>query len=101
MNPKNIKKFIIQLGMGVDQHGQDVTNAAQKAIKDAISIECLVSLTDICNLKDLKDFFVHIQVAVPYTEQTNEKRLGKRISLLGFTSNIFPRARFLQNLQRM
>ena len=75
----NLKKFVIQLGMGVDQHGQDVTKAAQKAIKDAISNNCLVGLTDICDLKDLNNFFVHVQVAVPYPEQINEKRLMKAI----------------------
>ena len=54
---KPLKKFIIQLGMGVDQHGQDVTKAAQKAIKNAISNNCLVGLTEICDLKDVKETF--------------------------------------------
>lgn len=76
---KPLKKFIIQLGMGVDQHGQDVTKAAQKAIKNAISNNCLVGLTEICDLKDVKDFYVHVQIAVPYPEQINEKRLLKAV----------------------
>jgi len=76
---KPLKKFIIQLGMGVDQHGQDVTKAAQKAIKNAISNNCLIGLTEICALKDVKDFYVHVQIAVPYPEQINEKRLLKAV----------------------
>ena len=79
MTTKKLKKFIIQLGMGVDQHGQDVTKAAQKAIKNAIANNCLVGLTDICDLQDIKDFYVHVQVAVPYPEQINEKRLLKAV----------------------
>ena len=75
----DLKKFVIQIGMGIDQHGQDVTKAAQKAIKDAISNNCLVGLTDICNLTDLNNFYVHVQVAVPYPEQINKKRLMKAI----------------------
>jgi uncharacterized protein (TIGR02058 family) len=79
MSDKELKKFIIQIGMGVDQHGQDATNAAQKAIKNAISNNCLVGLTDICNLKNLNDFYVQVQIAVPYPEQINKTRLLKAI----------------------
>ncbi|MBQ1434455.1 MAG: Lin0512 family protein, partial [Clostridia bacterium] len=31
------KRFIIEFGTGVDVHGIDVTKAAQKAVKDAVS----------------------------------------------------------------
>jgi len=79
MTETEFKTFIIQIGMGVDQHGQDVTKAAQKAIKNAIANNCLVGLTDICHLKDLKDFYVHVQVAVPYPERINKKTLEKAI----------------------
>ena len=79
MQEENLRKFIIQIGMGVDQHGQDVTKAAQKAIKDAISNNCLVGLTEICNLTDLRNFYVHVRIAVPYPEQINEKRLLKAV----------------------
>ncbi|NVM31567.1 MAG: Lin0512 family protein [Candidatus Helarchaeota archaeon] len=79
MQEENLRKFIIQIGMGVDQHGQDVTKAAQKAIKNAISNNCLVGLTEICNLTDLRNFYVHVRIAVPYPEQINEKRLLKAV----------------------
>ena len=79
MSKTELKKYIIQIGMGVDQHGQDATNAAQKAIKNAISNNCLVGLTDICHLKNLNDFYVHVQIAVPYPEQINKPRLLKAI----------------------
>ena len=75
LNRQDLKKFVIQIGMGVDQHGGDVTKAAQKAIKNAISNNCLVGLTEICELQKLEDFFVSVQIAVPYPEQINEKRV--------------------------
>jgi len=79
MSETELKKFVIQIGMGVDQHGQDVTNAAQKAIKNAIANNCLVGLTEICQLGNLNDFYVQVQIAVPYPEQVNKTRLLKAI----------------------
>lgn len=75
----SLKKYIVQLGMGVDQHGQDVTKAAQKAIKNAIANNCLVGLSEICNLRDIKDFHVHVQIACPYPERINTNRVLKAI----------------------
>ena len=31
------KRFIVEIGTGVDLHGEDVTKAACRAVKDAIS----------------------------------------------------------------
>lgn len=41
-------RFVIEMGMGIDFHGQDVTKAAVKAAKDAISKSCLIGLEEIC-----------------------------------------------------
>ncbi len=46
----NLKKFIVEMGMGIDQHGQDPTNAARKAVKDAISRSCLCGLVEVARL---------------------------------------------------
>jgi adenylate kinase len=43
-----LERFIVEIGMGVDFHGQDVTKAAVKAAKDAISRSCLVGLNEVC-----------------------------------------------------
>ena len=32
-----MRRFIIEFGLGTDFHGQDVSKAAQKAVKDAIN----------------------------------------------------------------
>ena len=43
-----MKKYIVELGLGSDFHGQDVTKAAKKAAKDAISHSCLCGLEERC-----------------------------------------------------
>ena len=45
-----LDRFVIEIGMGIDFHGQDVTKAAVKAAKDAISKSCLVGLEEVCGL---------------------------------------------------
>ncbi|WP_419821282.1 Lin0512 family protein [Anoxybacterium hadale] len=44
---------MIEFGLGMDFHGQDVNKAAQKAVKDAISKSCLCGLEEVLHLKDL------------------------------------------------
>ena len=45
-----MKKFIVEFGMGTDFHGQDVTKAARKAVRDAVSRSCLCGLEDVLGL---------------------------------------------------
>lgn len=78
------KKFIVQIGMGVDQHGHnnDCTNAAIKAIKNAISNNCLCGLSDICGFKEPKDLMrmkVHVKIGAPFPENIDNKKILKGI----------------------
>ena len=78
------KRLVIELGCGVDQHGHedDCTNAAIKAIKNAISNNCLTGLFEICGLKEPKDILkmkVHVKIGAPYPGKINEKRVLKAI----------------------
>ncbi len=78
------KKFIVQLGYGVDQHGHDndCSNAAIKAIKNAISNNCLIGLSEICDLntpEDLVRMKVHVKIGAPYPDTINEKKVLKAI----------------------
>ena len=82
----NERTFITQIGLGVDQHGHsnDCTNAAIKAIKNAISNNCLQGLSEICNIKDPKDLLrmkVHVKIGAPYPESVNEKKILKALPL--------------------
>ena len=78
------KRFIVQIGMGVDQHGHDddCSNAAIKAIKNAISNNCLAGIADICNFKEPKDLLrmkVHVKIGAPYPDNIDEKKVLKAI----------------------
>jgi len=78
------QRFVLQLGMGTDQHGHDndCTNAAIKAIKNAISNNCLTGLSEICGLKkpeDISRMKVHVKIGAPYPEKLDEKKVLKAI----------------------
>jgi uncharacterized protein (TIGR02058 family) len=71
------KTFIVEIGMGLDQHGHNnnPTNAAVKAIKNAISNNCLVGLRDIVGLKNPADMAVEVLIAAPYPENINAEQV--------------------------
>jgi uncharacterized protein (TIGR02058 family) len=78
------KRFIIQIGSGTDQHSHnsDCTKASIKAIKNAISNNCLTGLSEICNLKDPKDLLrmkVHVKIGVPFPDKLDHKKVLKAI----------------------
>jgi len=78
------KRFVVKIGMGVDQHGHedDCTNASIKAIKDAISNNCLTGLAEVCGFKEPKDFLqmkVKVKLGVPYPENINKKKVLRAI----------------------
>ncbi|MFX0081668.1 MAG: Lin0512 family protein [Candidatus Hodarchaeota archaeon] len=73
-------RFINQIGFGVDQHGHnnDCTNAAIKAIKNAISNNCLCGLSEICNFREPKDInrmMVHVKIGAPYPDNIDEEKV--------------------------
>ena len=77
-------RFINQIGAGIDQHGHnnDCTNAAIKAIKNAISNNCLCGLSVICNLTEPTDLIrmtVQVKIGAPYPETIDEKKVLKAI----------------------
>lgn len=59
------KRFIVEIGTGADLHGEDVTKAACRAVRDAISRSCLCGLVEIMGIKDLQAIHVDILVASP------------------------------------
>ncbi|MHA1912981.1 MAG: Lin0512 family protein [Promethearchaeota archaeon] len=78
------KRFLTELGTGSDQHGHDndCTNAAIKAVKNAIANNCLTGLSDICGItepKDLDRMLVHVKIGAPYPENIDESKVLKAI----------------------
>ena len=73
-------RYIIEIGMGVDIHGQDVTKAAVKAAKDAISRSCLIGLEEILGFtQDNMDenVFIDVTVAVSRPDEVVTEEIVK------------------------
>ena len=74
----NRKRFIVEMGKGIDMHGEDVTKAACRAVRDAVSRSCLCGLLEMLELKNLEDVQVEIQVASPYPDRVDlEQVMGE------------------------
>ena len=71
-----MKRYVIEFGMGLDFHGQDVNNAAIKAVKDAISKSCLCGLDEILGIKDLSKIHITATVAVTKPEHIDKERIA-------------------------
>jgi uncharacterized protein (TIGR02058 family) len=69
------RKYILEVGVGIDLHGQDVTKAAQRAVKDAISHVSMIGLREILpitRIKDLDDLLlVDVTIATPFPENVD------------------------------
>ncbi len=71
------KRFVIELGYGADLHGADMTKAATKAVKDAVSRSCLCGLVEIHNRGDFRGVHVAIEVAVPEPDKVDLAAIEK------------------------
>lgn len=65
------QRFVVEIGTGIDLHGEDVTKAACRAVRDAISRSCLCGLVEIVGIQDLQALDVEIVVAVPRPKDVN------------------------------
>ena len=63
------QRLIIEMGMGIDQHGQDPTVAAARAVRNAIAHNALPGVWEVANLEHPNQMLVDVQVAVPYPDQ--------------------------------
>ena len=63
------RKYILEVGTGIDLHGKDETKAASRAVKDAISHSSMVglgSLFKIGSFKEMSDaLMVDVTIATP------------------------------------
>lgn len=70
-----LKRYVIEIGMGADLHGGDITKAAVKAVKDAVSRCCLCGIEDILE-KDVLKMHVHVKIGC-----TDPDRIDKAVVL--------------------
>ncbi|NES81973.1 MAG: hypothetical protein F6K10_11520 [Moorea sp. SIO2B7] len=75
------KRLIIEMGMGIDQHGQDPTVAATRAVRNAIANNALPGVWEVAGLSHPNQMFVEVKVAVPYPEKVEESEV---LSVLPF-----------------
>jgi len=61
-----VRRYVVQIGMGVDLHGQNATVAAQRAIRDAIGTNSLPGLRELGGIKSLDQMIVEVIIACPY-----------------------------------
>ncbi|USR89310.1 Lin0512 family protein [Phormidium yuhuli AB48] len=69
------KRLIIEMGMGVDQHGQDPTVAAVRAVRNAIAHNALPGVWEVAGLDHPNQMYVDVQVAVPYPDQVRQEEV--------------------------
>ena len=79
-NEPKLKRYIVEFGIGLDMHGQDVSKAAQKAVKDAVSKSCLCGLSEVLNLKDFDNqVLIKVTVAVSKPELVDAEAVAKAL----------------------
>ena len=66
------KRLIIEMGMGIDQHGQDPTVAASRAVRNAIAHNALPGVWEVAGLNHPNEMLVAVQVAVPFPDRVRQ-----------------------------
>ncbi|MCG8485679.1 MAG: Lin0512 family protein [Clostridia bacterium] len=71
-----IRRYIIEFGLGMDFHGQDVGRAAEKAVNDAVSKSCLCGLKEVLGIEDIEnEVFVNVTIAVSDPDKIQEEKI--------------------------
>ena len=63
------RRYLVEVGTGIDLHGEDETKAAQRAVKDAISHSSMVGLMQLFRVESFEELeealMVDVTVATP------------------------------------
>lgn len=69
------RRYLVEVGTGIDLHGEDATKAAQRAVKDAISHSSMVGLSQLFKANSFSEIeealMVDVTVAAPDPEKVN------------------------------
>jgi len=76
-----MRRFVIEVGMGVDQHGQDNTRAAEKAVQDAIHRICLCGMREVAGIKHPDEILVEVLIGCPNPDSVDTARVLKALPL--------------------
>jgi uncharacterized protein (TIGR02058 family) len=75
------RRYIVELGTGVDLHGMDVTKAACRAVRDAIGRSCLCGLVEILGNEELRNIHVDILIACPFPDQVDPEEVKAEVPI--------------------
>ncbi|MFW5489023.1 MAG: Lin0512 family protein [Desulfovibrio sp.] len=75
------RRYAIELGYGADLHGEDMTKAALRAVKDAMSRTCLCGLVEVHGRDRFSGVHVHVEVAVPEPLQVDCDELVRAVPI--------------------
>jgi uncharacterized protein (TIGR02058 family) len=69
MEKMDYRKYLLEVGTGIDLHGEDETKAAQRAVKDAISHSSMVGLGQLFKIGSFQEMsealMVDVTIATP------------------------------------
>jgi uncharacterized protein (TIGR02058 family) len=80
------KLFFVELGMGADLHGQDITKASIRAVKNAIHHNSMPGLRSLLPDQDINRMKVHVKLAVPCDKDKLDITLIKAVLPYGEVS---------------
>ena len=70
---------MVEIGTGVDLHGEDATKAAQRAVKDAISHSSMIGLGQLFKIKNFSEIEDALMVDVTIAAPDPEKVDGEKV----------------------
>jgi len=77
------RRYLVELGTGIDMHGEDETKAAKKAVKDAISHCSMVGLGQLFKFKSFNEMqsalMVDVTIASPNPDKINGEEVLKEL----------------------
>ncbi|MBM3291181.1 hypothetical protein FJY84_00720 [Candidatus Bathyarchaeota archaeon] len=77
------RRYLIELGTGVDMHGEDETKAAKKAVRDAISHCSMIGLGQLFKTKSFGEMqaalMVDVTISTPNPEKVNGEEVLKEL----------------------
>ena len=69
------RRYLVEVGTGIDLHGEDETKAAQRAVKDAISHSSMVGLSQLFKVESFAELeealMVDVTIATPNPEKVD------------------------------
>ena len=71
----NYRQYIVEIGSGIDLHGEDETKAAQRAVRDAIGHASMIGLGKLFRVESFKEIdeglMVDVTIATPNPEKVD------------------------------